>query len=48
MSKLRNGNKGDSNSGSLDFESGILPLSYWEEFVFQRIESGQCDGQWKW
>ena len=24
MPKLRNGNKGDSNSGSLDCESGIL------------------------
>ena len=28
MSNLRNGNKGDSNPGSLDCESGILPLSY--------------------
>ena len=28
MLKLRNSNKGDSNPGSLDCESGILPLSY--------------------
>ena len=28
MSKLRNGSKGNSNPGPLDFESGILPLSY--------------------
>ena len=28
MAKLRNGSKGDSNPGSLDCESGILPLSY--------------------
>ena len=28
MPKLRNGSKGDSNPGSLDCESGILPLSY--------------------
>ena len=28
MPKLRNDNKGDSNLGSLDCESGILPLSY--------------------
>ena len=28
MSKLRNGSKLDSNPGSLDCESGILPLSY--------------------
>ena len=27
MSKLRNGHKGDSNSGSLHCEFGILPLS---------------------
>ena len=28
MAKLRHGSKGDSNPGSLDCESGILPLSY--------------------
>ena len=28
MPKLRNGSKGDSNTGSLDRESGILPVSY--------------------
>ena len=28
MPNLRNGSKGDSNPGSLDCESGILPLSY--------------------
>ena len=28
MPKLRNGSKGDSNPGSLDCESDILPLSY--------------------
>ena len=28
MPKLRNGTKGDSNMGSLDCESGVLPLSY--------------------
>ena len=28
MFKLRNGSKGGSNPGSLDCESGILPLSY--------------------
>ena len=28
MPTLRNGSKGDSNPGSLDCESGILPLSY--------------------
>ena len=28
MPKLGNGSKGDSNPGSLDCESGILPLSY--------------------
>ena len=28
MPKLQNGIKGDSNPGSLDFESGFLPLSY--------------------
>ena len=28
MPKLRNGSKGDSNPGSHDCESGILPLSY--------------------
>ena len=28
MPKLLNGIKGDSNPGSLDCESGILPLSY--------------------
>ena len=28
MPTLRNGNKGDSNPGALDCESGILPLSY--------------------
>ena len=28
MCNLRNGSKGDSNTGSLDFESGILPLNY--------------------
>ena len=28
MSKLRNGSKGDSNPGSLDCESDILPLIY--------------------
>ena len=28
MPKLRNGNKGDSNPGSLDCESGVLPLSH--------------------
>ena len=28
MPNLRNGTKGDSNPGSLDCESGILPLSY--------------------
>ena len=27
MPKLRNGSKGHSNSGSLDRDSGILPLS---------------------
>ena len=27
MPKLRNGSKGDSNPGSLDCESSILPLS---------------------
>ena len=27
MPNLRNGSKGDSNPGSLDCESGILPLS---------------------
>ena len=28
MPNLRNGSKGDSNPGSLDCESGVLPLSY--------------------
>ena len=28
MPNLPNGSKGDSNPGSLDCESGILPLSY--------------------
>ena len=28
MPKLRNGNKRDSNPGSLDCKSGILPLIY--------------------
>ena len=28
MPNLRNGSKGDSNPGSLDCESGILPLSH--------------------
>ena len=28
MPKLRNGSKDDSNPGSLDCESGVLPLSY--------------------
>ena len=28
MPKLLNGSKADSNTGSLDCESGILPLSY--------------------
>ena len=28
MPNLQNGSKGDSNPGSLDCESGILPLSY--------------------
>ena len=28
MSNLRNGSKGNANPGSLDCESGILPLSY--------------------
>ena len=28
MPKFPNGRKGDSNPGSLDCESGILPLSY--------------------
>ena len=28
MHKLRNGSKRDSNQGSLDGESGILPLSH--------------------
>ena len=28
MPKIRNGSKGDSNPGSLDCESSILPLSY--------------------
>ena len=28
MPKRRNGSKGDSNPGSLDCESDILPLSY--------------------
>ena len=28
MPNLRNSTKGDSNPGSLDCESGVLPLSY--------------------
>ena len=28
MPELHNGGKGDSNTGSLNCESGILPLSY--------------------
>ena len=28
MPNLRNGSKGDLNPGSLDCESGVLPLSY--------------------
>ena len=28
MQRLRNGSKGDSNPGSLDCESGILPVRY--------------------
>ena len=28
MPKLKNGGKGDSNLGSLDWEFGVLPLSY--------------------
>ena len=28
MPNLQNGSKGDSNLGSLDCESGILPLSH--------------------
>ena len=28
MPELRNGSKGDSNPGSLDCESDILPLNY--------------------
>ena len=39
MPKLRNGNKeGDSNPGSLDCESGILPLSY--HAPHRRIQGG--------
>ena len=37
MSKLRNGSKGDSNPGSLDCESGILPLSYRAPFIITVI-----------
>ena len=34
MHKLRNGSKGDSNPGSLDCESGILPLSYRAQYWY--------------
>ena len=33
MPKFRNGSKGASNSGSLDCESGILPLSYRTQYA---------------
>ena len=33
MPNLRNGTKGDSNPGSLDCESGILPLSYRAPYI---------------
>ena len=33
MPKLRNSSKGDSNPGSLDCESGILPLSYRDNII---------------
>ena len=35
MPKLRNGSKGDSNPGSLDCESVILPLSYRASRMFE-------------
>ena len=39
MAKLRNGSKLDSNPGSLDCESSILPLSYHAPHT-----SNLCDG----
>ena len=56
MYKLRNGNQGDSNPGSLDSESppdnvpgnsGMLPLEYFEELIcigYDRILSER----WPW
>ena len=44
---LRNGSKGDSNPGSLDCESGILPLSYRapQERWRDREEGWERDGE---
>ena len=48
MPKLLNGIKGDSNPGSLDCESGILPLSYriWfilvDTFINHAMEFTNC------
>ena len=40
MPNLRNGTKGDSNPGSLDCESGILPLSYRAPHVWTGVQYG--------
>ena len=40
MPKLRNGNNGDSNPGSLDCESGILPTELRE--VSSSFDSDDC------
>ena len=52
MPKLLNGIKGDSNPGSLDCESGILPLSYrapslisWLVTVVYAIAIGVASGE---
>ena len=47
MTKLRNGSKGDSNPGSLDGESGILPLSHCELCEQGRRRRGRPRLRWE-
>ena len=45
MPKLRNGNNGDSNPGSLDCESGILPTELPRSTRGGWIEGGREGGR---
>ena len=44
MPNLRNGSKGVSNPGSLDCESGILPLSYCGTSALSALKAGYFSG----